>query len=296
MRTHTVTPQRRIPQALNRTDPATKAALHREVAIRYAWASRRCRGFVPRAILIIMVRLRELERLFASRYGATLPDDDAGSDDLLVAAHTIAGAYQDENVAGRIVAWARMWAPWLPAAEAEALAALVAANPHCWTADTLAWRLRLTTVERDALGITTIGAFDMSKAECLARRKERRRVAEVGRRKAKGAVSRAAYEAASASRIKPWATLGMSRRTWYRRGNPTPPPVTREAGGTSACPPDDASMLSTHLCHGASGEAAGASKREGVSRWGAERLGEGRGPFRRDRRRDRPGLLVAGAV
>jgi hypothetical protein len=240
---NTDTTPRQIPQALNRTDPATKAALHREVAIRYAWASRRCRGFVSRAILIIMVRLRELERLFASRYGATLPDDDAGHDELLVAANTIAGAYKDENTASRIVSWARVWAPWLPAAEAEALAARVAANPHRWTADTLAWRLRLTTVERDALGITTIGAVDMSKAERLARRKERKRVTEVGRRKAKGAVSRAAYEAASASRIKPWATLGMSRRTWYRRGNPTPPPVAREAGGTSACPPEERFMF-----------------------------------------------------
>ena len=30
------------------------------------------------------------------------------------------------------------------------------------------------------------------------------------------------YEAESLSRTKPWEKLGMSRRTWYRRGKPMP--------------------------------------------------------------------------
>ncbi len=41
---------------------------------------------VARPVLTMMVRLRELERLFASRYGAILPDDDAGREDLTRAA------------------------------------------------------------------------------------------------------------------------------------------------------------------------------------------------------------------
>jgi hypothetical protein len=51
------------------------------------------------------VRLRELERIFSSRYGATHPDDDAGRDDLFLAAHHI------REVGGDFVKWAPLWAP-----------------------------------------------------------------------------------------------------------------------------------------------------------------------------------------
>lgn len=134
-----------------------------------------------------------------------------------------------------------------PAAEAQAVAERVIANPHRWKADTLAWRLRLTDAERTALKIKTIGAFDVSKAERLARRKECNRAAEVARRRAKGAKPRATYEAASASRTKPWEAFGISRRTWERRGKPIPPQSeARDASGRTA---DEASMLSIHLRH-----------------------------------------------
>lgn len=49
---------------------------------------------------------------------------------------------------------------------------------------------------------------------------------DAGRKKAQraaaGAVDRATYEANSASRLKPWERLGMSRATWYRKGQPQP--------------------------------------------------------------------------
>jgi transcriptional regulator with XRE-family HTH domain len=35
-------------------------------------------------------------------------------------------------------------------------------------------------------------------------------------------IARADYEANSISRAKPWAALGISRRTWYNHGKPTP--------------------------------------------------------------------------
>jgi hypothetical protein len=73
------------------TSPTEKAERHRDIARFYAWERRQRRGFVPRTTLIIIVRLREIERLFAARYGRTPPDDDAGRDDLLIATHTIAG-------------------------------------------------------------------------------------------------------------------------------------------------------------------------------------------------------------
>jgi hypothetical protein len=70
----------------------------------------------------------------------------------------------------------------LPRDKAQALAETVAADPRKFKADALAWRLRLSMAERTSLKITTIGAFDLSKAEREAERKRRRCEAERARR------------------------------------------------------------------------------------------------------------------
>ena len=130
---------------------------------------------------ITLIRLAELERFFQYRYGPLLPDDDAGRDDLRVAAHHI--AWLGGEVVPHIVAWAHRWCPWLPAEQAAALARRVAADPIKWTADNLAHRIGLTAAERTALGITTIGATDQNKAEREAARKARHRDAQRERRR-----------------------------------------------------------------------------------------------------------------
>lgn len=119
------------------------------------------------------------------RYGNILPDDDAGLDDLILAAHHI--VFLRGEVIEHIVAWAHRWAPWLSPDKAEQLAEKIAANPRKWTADALAWRLRLTAAERAELSITTIGAFDQGKAEREKQRKERQREAARDRRRRKAA-------------------------------------------------------------------------------------------------------------
>ena len=163
-----------------------------EVKRRYAWQARQQRQSgraekPDKATLITKIRLRELERLFMIRYGRFLPDDDAGRDDLTLVAHHI--VWLRGEVVEHIVAWARAWAPWMPPEEAERIAEQVAAEPRKWTADALAWLLRLTAAERAMLKITTIGAFDMDKAERAEQRKIKRRAAEKERRarKAKAA-------------------------------------------------------------------------------------------------------------
>ncbi len=185
---------------------ADKAKRHREIARLYAWQRRSRRGFTRRATLIMLVRLRELERLFAFRYGDTLPNDDSERDDLIVAAHTIAA------LEGDVAAWARQWAPWFTAAEIRKLVASTA-TPSKFSAATLAWRLHLTDAERTALKITTIGAVDVTKAERLARRKQRKAARKAARRREAGAKP----QASSLSRTKPWQAAGMSRATWYRQ-------------------------------------------------------------------------------
>lgn len=52
--------------------------------------------------------------------------------------------------------------------------------------------------------------------------RERDAARKKAKRAAAGAVDRATYEANSASRLKPWERLGMSRATWYRKGQPQP--------------------------------------------------------------------------
>jgi hypothetical protein len=101
--------------------------------------------------------------------------------------------------------------------EREQLISRVLANPLRWRADSLARRLNLTEAERRRLRITTIGAVDLDKAARLKRRRELSRQIKAAARQAKGAASRAYYEAQSLSRTKPWHAQGISRRTWYRR-------------------------------------------------------------------------------
>jgi hypothetical protein len=56
-------------------------AKRREIAIRYR------QGKKPRPFSMAALRCAELNRLWADRYGAALPDDDAGRDDARITAH-----------------------------------------------------------------------------------------------------------------------------------------------------------------------------------------------------------------
>jgi len=58
----------------------------------------------------------------------------------------------------------------------------------------------------------------ISKTEVRRRNTEAKREA----RRADGVIPREQYEQQSASNQKPWEKLGMSRRTWYRKGKPMP--------------------------------------------------------------------------
>jgi hypothetical protein len=109
--------------------------------------------------------------------------------------------------------------------------------------------LGVTIAERDALGLTTIGAIDMSRDDRLERYKKRRRESDRVRKVIlrmethPNAMFRAEYEAKSLSRTKPWAAEGISRRTWYRRRGTCPP---ESSGGTTV-----SASLSSSLYKGA---------------------------------------------
>lgn len=166
----------------------------------------------PRQLLAL--RMRDLATLFRSRYGVTLPDDDAGRDDLEIAInHLACVAYPKAAIAH----WIEIWAPWLTSAENHDILARVMPHPMRWKADALAWRLGLTMEERMTLGITTIGAIDCNRTGRKKRRKQQDAKRKANERRKKGAKPRALYEAESANRTKPWKAEGISRATWYRR-------------------------------------------------------------------------------
>lgn len=118
------------------------------------------------------LRLNDLARLFRARYGVVLPDDDAGRDDIDIAASHLASLAHPKV---RIEKWLDLWAPWLSRAESAEIVTRAVMEQKHWTADQLAWRLRLTDADRTTLGITTIGAIDCNKAERAKRRKVRQR-------------------------------------------------------------------------------------------------------------------------
>jgi hypothetical protein len=204
-------------------------AAHAEIALRYGWQARQ-NGMAWPAYqgrkyergspqMLCRIRLGELEDLYRWRYGATLPYDRAGIEDLTIAAHHIVGL--GGEVRDHIVAWARKHMPAIPDAEAKALAERVLAEPRRFKAATLGWRLQLTDSVRTALKITSIRAFDVSEAETEARRKAK--AAERAARSRERRKSGRPPKAAPLYQTQPWRALGMSQSTWYRRGKPSTP-------------------------------------------------------------------------
>jgi hypothetical protein len=193
----------------NGVDARLIKAKRREIAIRYR------NGKEKKPVSMAALRCAEIKRLFVDRYGRALPDDDAGKDDARIMVHHLAMMSGDQRA--RMKSWLTVWAPWMSADETIELINIVIAKPLRWRADKLASRLNLREADRARLGITTIGAVDMTKAEREAARKARMRQAKREQRRKQGFKPRAEYLATSAERTKPWVAEGVSRRTWYRR-------------------------------------------------------------------------------
>jgi hypothetical protein len=164
---------------------------------------------------LVALRLNDLATLFRSRYRqTTLPDDDAGRDDLAIALNHLACLAHPR---GHITRWIGIWAPWLTVAETAEIVQPILANPKRWSADSLAWVLKVTKEERAMLGLTTIGAMGETKSSRTKRRQQRDRQRKANQRRIKGAITRKQYEEQSLARAKPWIVEGISRATWYRR-------------------------------------------------------------------------------
>jgi hypothetical protein len=173
--------------------------------------------------LIRRLRYGALLRLFRHRWGNTLPDDDAGRDDLWLLVTNVSLAAAEPQKKMRHVI--EMWAPWMAAEEREAYV------KHVWgldiyertlTAQELGKRLGLTNAEREALKLWPFRPIDKTEEEIAEQAKARERERRARKRRERGVRTREAYLAELASRPKPWKAEGVSRRTWERRRKVNP--------------------------------------------------------------------------
>lgn len=169
-------------------------------------------------------RLAELELLIGFRFGPRGVDtDDWGVIAAIGLNHLVAHvrllpAREDRP---SDVELCRGWiARFCPAADPVAIERLIAAvlrSPRRYRADTIAKLLNVTDAERRALGLRTIGATDR---DAEARKADRREADRARKRAARRAAARPRKPTLAEQR--PWAALGMSRATWYRKGKPMP--------------------------------------------------------------------------
>jgi len=147
------------------------------------------------------------------RCGLELPDDDAGREYLYELLLPVSlGPEPDLKMANII----ETWADWMNVDERFYLTAQIERTPASVRkikATTLGERLRVTNAEREHLRLWTIAPFDMTSKQLKEQRKAKDRARKAQLRQAAGGKPREQ----SLSRAKPWAALGISRATYYRR-------------------------------------------------------------------------------
>lgn len=169
-------------------------------------------------------RLSEIEAVVEHRHNGPCDTDDGEAYLRAALPHILVEARQPGTPMHRTnaILWANRWTPrildevtldWLNELEHE-----FATRPRLIRADTLAKMLGVTKAERDALGLTTIGATDWNRRQRVAARK---RLHAERQKQARAKASGYKPRDKAASKIKPWIEAGFrSRRTWERHGKP----------------------------------------------------------------------------
>jgi hypothetical protein len=171
----------------------------------------------PKEETIRRLRLGDLQKVLRWRYGPTLPDDDAGREDLRLLLQTISMGQGDWTKLKNAI---EVWAPWMDAGEALQFIDDVNRTPDYLRkpkARLLGEKLGLLNHERIALGLRTIAPIDMTDDQLQEQRRKRKQASEQRRRRAKGVKPREVYLSNSLAKLKPWKAAGVSRATWYRR-------------------------------------------------------------------------------
>ena len=168
------------------------------------------------------MRLAEVEKVLTHLFGGPVDTDDAEHLSPIMAsavAWKIAAraATGTPTLTRQVAEHLRRWFPTLTVSQRGALAFKAASERVYLPADAVAQALGVTMALRQQLGLTTIGACDVSKRKRKAIvRKEKRardRDTQETRRRAAGAVPRADYVERSVAQIARLA--GVSRKTIY---------------------------------------------------------------------------------
>ncbi len=164
-------------------------------------------------------RMREIEKIIRYRHGNGIPDPCGTDDADLCLAYLRAVALTPDSQSAS--SWALVWAPWADPVMLDLLDKSALGRKKMPKADAVAKMLYVRMKERTLLGLKTIGACDVSRADRQISAKERKRERDRNRQEQKrrqlGRVDRKSYEATSLTKLQPWLEEGVSRRTWERR-------------------------------------------------------------------------------
>ena len=156
-------------------------------------------------------RLGDLQKLLRSRCGHELPDDDAGREYLWELLLPISLGPEPVR---RMLKAVEVWAPWADDKGRQLIDQInrLPVYERKPKARPLGEKLRVTNQERELLKLRTIRPFDMTDMQL----KELRQAKDRARQQARQHAGSNPHTA-SLARLKPWATKGFSRRTWFRK-------------------------------------------------------------------------------
>jgi hypothetical protein len=166
---------------------------------------------LTRMEILRRIRLGNLRTLFRDRWGAVLPDDDAGRGDLLEMLICIS---LGDNASLKMAHAIEVWAPWMPRAEGAELLDHVSRMPsqdRKVSGKSLGQRLRVTNGERERLGLWTIAPCDMTEEQMAEQRRAKKKARDARRYK------RGRGDFMALDKLQPWKAEGISRATYYRR-------------------------------------------------------------------------------
>lgn len=161
-----------------RPTPQQIAARKYEIKRRYsrkAKVGKRSRGMAA-------IRIAELTRWLHDEYGVELEPCERSEMIIRIFAHHFMSLPDGPR---RLTSWFGEYCPWLSLQDREYLIGEATRAPLKWSADKLAWKLRLNDAKRTELKITTIGAIDCNARQRAERRKRRNAEKQKARREAK---------------------------------------------------------------------------------------------------------------
>jgi hypothetical protein len=217
---------------------------------------------MSKAETIRRLLLGDLRKIFQHRYGPTLPDDDAGRDDLelLLRLISLSPREGEERMQFQI----ETVAPWMPATEAaDLINNLLRLNLRFrrLSGKEAGKRIRLTNVEREMLKAWRIAPVDMTAVQLNEQRKAKDRARRQLKRAEAGSISRQAYLANAKTKLQPWKANGVSRSTWYRHMRQVRPRQDLTTSGTTCLIHPRASIGGACVCVGNNPETHGQAER-----------------------------------